>query len=505
MRAIGSLLSLVACGFVGCAEDELRADAPCSKDGTCPPGQECVPGENICRVPCTMQGPCGNGGGCECNGPQFRSQHECDGDLWCRPACGNGPPPSCAGSTSGPGCPEGEACDNQFNVCRPLCDEDDSCAVGSVCATDSLNSCAICRPQEIETGECPSGQERDGDGICRVSCTTPFSCSRGYCECNDPSLQGQQHECDFDGFCRPTCGGAYEGQPCAAGGPWGCPSGNVCDTEVNICRPGCESGDDCNSGAACLDDAITSCRFCWHPIENCPKGSLPDSEGRCRVPCSDGPCQPSSIGWFYSCDFDQLCRPACGNRGSTEDCGPTFGYPVPGACPDGQACDTEFNVCRRLCAGESCEIGQCTTDSKSGCEICRPADAGGVLCTAIPADDCQAFACGEGCYAYCGSVMTWEAAQMTCQDWGGCLAVIEDSGEATCLGQHSMGGSSWVGLRRDAIMDAWYWECGVGITPPGTVVDLGNCGVLDSAGALGWQSCVNHSYICEYGIAPPTK
>ena len=148
---VGGALVAGGCG------DLFDAKAPqgyaCSTPGnTCPPGQQCVPGEHICRTPCTqttttgMTGPTQNN---QCtnldngNNGNNSTGWSCDYDHFCRPACQN------SGGGCG-GCQGTDVCDSSVNVCRPSCAG--GCATGWGCGDFTGTSgfstgiCIGCRP-----------------------------------------------------------------------------------------------------------------------------------------------------------------------------------------------------------------------------------------------------------------------------------------------------------------------------------------------------------------------
>ena len=152
-----ALVVAVALALAGCG-DLFDTKAPqgyaCSSTNSCPPGQECVPGEHVCRTPCTqtsttgMIGPMTNG---QCQNIDSGSSGSnstgwnCDYDHFCRPACNGG-----GGSSMCGGCSGTDVCDTTINVCRPACAG--GCPAGWGCI-DFSNSgfqtagiCVGCRP-----------------------------------------------------------------------------------------------------------------------------------------------------------------------------------------------------------------------------------------------------------------------------------------------------------------------------------------------------------------------
>jgi len=153
-------LALGGCG------DLFDAEAPegyaCSSSGTCPPGQQCVPGEHVCRTPCTQtsmlngggrsmnNGQCHNitNGGQSSNGGWF-----CDYDHFCRPGCSGN-----SGNICG-GCSGTDVCDVTVGICRPSCTGGCPSTWGCVDLSNGNNSvtsiCAGCRPLSTSTFTAP--------------------------------------------------------------------------------------------------------------------------------------------------------------------------------------------------------------------------------------------------------------------------------------------------------------------------------------------------------------
>ncbi len=200
-RALLALLAAAACNDY----DYYRDGAPCSSAHTCPPGQACVPNENVCRRPCGHPGNCQAGQPCECqqnnnnnnNGPN--NQESCDIDHFCRASC-NSPGSPCGGCNgpncgcNGPNCGQsGFTCDNDFQICRQRCDTQ-TCPPGTACIEVSGNvcqqnpsqTCHICRPagcpQAFCNGACvDTGFDASNCGSCGHACTATQRCANGVC------------------------------------------------------------------------------------------------------------------------------------------------------------------------------------------------------------------------------------------------------------------------------------------------------------------------------------
>jgi hypothetical protein len=160
----GALPVALALALAGCGDlfkTDVNDGYACSPQGTCPPGQQCVPGEHICRTPCTQTtvnsgGMTGSNGQCQNihNGDNSASftGYACDYDHFCRPMC----QPNGGGSCTG--CSGGLVCDQTINICRPTCVG--GCATGWGCTYvgNNLGSgngdvavCAACRPNAQST------------------------------------------------------------------------------------------------------------------------------------------------------------------------------------------------------------------------------------------------------------------------------------------------------------------------------------------------------------------
>lgn len=122
--AVAALVGLTS----GCILEKVERDgAACSKQRTCPRGQECSP-DGQCLYPCPETG-C-SGATCGCGDIDHGDQPSqggftCLGGL-CHFRCdpNSGGPTGCTGYT---------ACASSRNVCLPACRDDSECAPGSRC------------------------------------------------------------------------------------------------------------------------------------------------------------------------------------------------------------------------------------------------------------------------------------------------------------------------------------------------------------------------------------
>ncbi len=150
----------------GCSDLFTKDNAPegyaCSPTGTCPPGQQCVASEHICRVPCTQTsmggstGPMQNG---QCQNVHSNvygsgTPYNCDYDHFCRPACmGGNNGGNCAG------CQGSDVCDMTVFICRPACGQTACPSTwgcvdvgnGSTGGVGTPAMCAGCRPLATTT------------------------------------------------------------------------------------------------------------------------------------------------------------------------------------------------------------------------------------------------------------------------------------------------------------------------------------------------------------------
>jgi len=159
MRAACALAIALAAG--GCGDlfdvDYVPEGYACSAQNTCPPKQQCVPGEHVCRTPCTQtslgtmnMGPTQNGQCQNINNGGTGTGYSCDYDHFCRPSCAG------LNGTCG-GCSNNGVCDTTVNICRPQCVGGCPTSWGCVdlATTNNGNStamvCAGCRPIAAKT------------------------------------------------------------------------------------------------------------------------------------------------------------------------------------------------------------------------------------------------------------------------------------------------------------------------------------------------------------------
>ena len=155
MRAALALALAAASGCSGLFDvNHVPEGYACSAQNTCPPGQQCVPGEHVCRTPCTqttmggMTGPMQNGQ-CQNIDSNGSTGYACDYDHFCRPTCGNSNG-TCAG------CSGSDVCDPSVNICRPACTGGCPTSWGCVALQGASNgggsaTCIGCRPLATTT------------------------------------------------------------------------------------------------------------------------------------------------------------------------------------------------------------------------------------------------------------------------------------------------------------------------------------------------------------------
>jgi hypothetical protein len=137
----GALVAALVLAAAGCG-DLFKTKVPegyaCSPTGGCPPGQQCVPAEKICRTPCTQTNVPGNMTGgqptTQCDIQQDNNNpvvYGCDYDHFCRPTCNGAIGGNCGG------CPGTDVCDPTVDICRPACGG--GCPTGWGCVAEGSN------------------------------------------------------------------------------------------------------------------------------------------------------------------------------------------------------------------------------------------------------------------------------------------------------------------------------------------------------------------------------
>lgn len=198
------------------------------------------------------------------------------------------------------------------------CNTDDECAegdfcVGGHCADEPDNNSAPCESDD----DCPSG-ETCTDGTCSPTGTNNVSNNMACFE-NDQGVCVME-DCPGDNDCTPT--------PCDLG----CGDGQVQDG-CECVDVACETNDDCDGTAVCIDGICDQCKEDAH----CPEGLV----------CSDGQCLEDT-----DCQEDTDCRP-------DERCAPD------GVCRPRRSCVFDDDCPRdEICFNGRCAIApECTEDA----------------------------------------------------------------------------------------------------------------------------------------------
>merc|ERR1712110_761677 len=172
--------------------------------------------------------------------------------------------PTAAPTTTTPGCST-ECCKDEDCPAGQTCSEDGTCFMPSTSPTPCPTECCAdedCEQEGFvcnENGTCECGAECCSDDDCQNgetcqedgTCTCPTQCCVSE-DCPDGYICDEHGNCKLEGECdenRPcplangTCSAAEVG-----GGYTTC---EYCDPEDKLCKPGCETDDNCMSGAIC--------------------------------------------------------------------------------------------------------------------------------------------------------------------------------------------------------------------------------------------------------------
>ncbi len=375
---LAGLLILVLASCAG--EDTLPDSGNGDGDGgiecpvICDTDEDCCDEKRCLGGVCTLGRECPQGCNWECD--------KAAGEI-CNSAtnlCEPGAPPSVC--TEDCDCYSGESC--LSGQCRPIggdevicteenqaekCEDDEVCIEG-FCRPDLCSSredctgpaCLVCKDGQCTTPP-PVCQ---GDDDCCVefkcnfgSCTPDGPCCRSDSDCLDPEFpRCIPDTCDcvvecFGDIDCPLPGCMCENFHCICPGctPEECDQGEWCDIGDGLCKPGCDSNDDCTPpltcnypihwcgevdpcGGACTenqycDEVTGQCvNLCQGP-EGCPTNYDCDLVTQ-RCMCTDAAC---STG--FHCD---PVSGACVH--DTNDCNPADDQ-----CPVGQHCDPGSRVC----------------------------------------------------------------------------------------------------------------------------------------------------------------
>jgi hypothetical protein len=338
--------------------------------------QNCATCGNVCDVIRANQ--CG-ALGCQCgNAVACTGQNYCNGG-------------SCAPCTVNP-------------HCGPTCV--DCTGSGSVCKTDG-SACTGCngdadcasKPGKpyCNGGTCLATKPSDGMHMCATGpeCTTGF-CADTYC-C-DKACSGGCDVCNSTpGMCtivpkaamstgaNPSCG-AY-----------------ICNGSSAACLTNCASSADCTTGYTCVN---------------------PGATGVCKKIDGQG-CNSGTECANNNCVLNICCNMPC--NGGSPSCSNSTGQTTNYVCTTG-SCQTSITDCMgRVCNGNVCSVGGCTSDS--GC-------TGQTFCNSV--GNCQGRkAVGQSCQdpdckmAPCRECSNMGGASATCVD-GACCQTSSCSTCQTC-------------------------------------------------------------------------
>ncbi len=324
-----------------------QAGDPCDLHTHCGRGTLCIDnglGEATCRTQCDTweEAPCGEGFECLSTGGRvgFCSEvceNECNaGDMRCQGAgiqlCEQVDADLCLEWGEIVPCAAGESCNQLTVTCEVMCASDEDCAhpmVPMICVDGSClaqGECDLATGEGCEDYELCEPATPDGEaGICLEPC--------------DPL----EDDCLGEGTsCTLTAAGGW----CVT--PGGLPAGALCDTPAD-CGPGLlclilPSGD-----ARCLPlcDQLDGDPGCdgdqW-----CADLGVDDRLGACVADCED-----------VCAEGEQQCGPdgigvrTCGWYGGDGMC---LDWSEPEACPAGEGCDADLNMCRPWCEDDAeCE------------------------------------------------------------------------------------------------------------------------------------------------------
>merc|ERR1712110_985856 len=208
------------CSTECCKDEDCPAGQTCSEDGTCfmpstsptPCPTECCADED-----CEQEGfVCNENGTCEC-GAECCSDDDCQNGETCQEDGTCTCPNDCCADED---CPAGFVCDNGSCECSTECCSDADCINGQECQDDG--TCA-CPTECCVTDDCPDGYICDEHGNCKLEgeCDENRPCPLANGTCSAAEVGGSYTTCEY------------------------------CDPEDKLCKPGCETDDNCMSGAIC--------------------------------------------------------------------------------------------------------------------------------------------------------------------------------------------------------------------------------------------------------------
>jgi len=239
------------------------------------------------------------------------------------------------------------------------CTEDKNCGVPNWC-DDCTGHCAeqavLCEPCSDARGCQDNGAclpYVSGGTFCGKACVTDVGCPTGYAclsvnGVDDKQCVAKSSRCEDLGVCE---------------GDEDCPTGEVCNTQLGECAPGCTEDIACPSGKVCTAarcvDPCTSNDECTAPAE-C------DDTGHCKIP---GACEVKA-----DCPEPE-----------------TYCDKVTGMCADGCLVDNDCGDAAKICENKSCVAKGCEHNYQ--CQFSHECTQATGVCDPTPDPHCAT--CGD--------------------------------------------------------------------------------------------------------------
>jgi len=291
-----------------CIDDSVQCNCPDDLDSSCPTGEICCPGTNLCEASAS--------------------------DCTCTPSLGNS-----ACNAGAPYC-----CGDECQISE-ICNDCPTCPDGQLCCDDG--TCAI--PPATCAGACTQATQA-------TDCTDPAKpyCCNGTCEA-DPTPSTPCVCNGNDEYCGYSAGGTVE--DC-------CAANNTCDSAA--CGGGgltpCVIDGDCNVGAG--EECCVGSGACFDPLtEDC--GCTSDASCNTSDPyCCPGSSLCVASATDCNCVDDSECNagaPYCcdGDCQATTTCATCENEP---ACPESQVC-CSFDPSGTPTCKLFAELCECENDS----------------------------------------------------------------------------------------------------------------------------------------------